>query len=507
MSRIHPIFSFLAILFLPAKQIAQNLDFHDSSSYYQKRRLLIDLNSQYASNYKLELNADEKIVDQKLQGLRKSMLKDYRQKGLFPPARYFYSGQADSERTLLFQHLKKMPKGGLLHTHSVALGDFRWIVEQVAKHPNCYVFWADDNADFVKGQIHFYKAGKEPQGFELGSELAKSKPNFKKELLDLLTLDQNFDAAGFPIWIEFENIFKRLGGFINYEPIFKPFYINTFNNLIADGVQHVEIRELLYFGLYDLEHPNGYFPSDTIVQYYRDLEKTMRKKQPAFTLKLIYTSLRFLDYKTVFPHLEDAYRLRKANPDFVKGFDLVAEEDAGHTSAYFLPLWLKMDSLEKIYGIDMPLYLHGGESNWLFEDNLYDLILLNTKRIGHGFNLFRFPKLQELVRQKDICLEINPLSNQILGYIRDLRMHPATYYLTQNIPISISSDDPGVFGYVGVTPDYWAIWLAWNLDLGTLKKIILNSITYSSLSAAEKVVALTYWQKAWDKFIADLAKN
>ena len=495
----------LCLIDLP-KQLAQNLTFTDSASYAQKRQILIRSNEQYASQYTLELSSEEKIVDQKLQDLRREMLKTYKQKGFFPPARYFYYSQDASQKTLLFQHLKKMPKGGLLHTHSVALGNFDWLVDQVASLPNCYVYWSKDNEQFVKGQIHFYKADQVPQGFKLGHALAQTYPNFKAELLDLLTLDQHVDGNGYPIWIEFEKIFKRLAGFINYQPVFKPFYINAFDSLITDGVQHVEIRELLYFGLYDLEHPEGYFSSDTIVQYYRDLQNKMRKTNPAFTLKLIYTSLRFLDYKTILIHLADAYRLRRANPDIVKGFDLVAEEDAGHTTAYFLPVWTQMDSLENIYQVDMPLYLHGGESNWVFEDNLYDLILLNTKRIGHGFNLFRFPALQNLVRQKDICLEINPISNQILGYVRDLRMHPATYYLSQNIPISISSDDPGVFGYVGVTPDYWTIWLAWNLDLASLKKIIMNSLTYSSLSEVEKKESIKHWQNEWAKFIDQLYK-
>ncbi len=30
----------------------------------------------------------------------------------------------------------------------------------------------------------------------------------------------------------------------------------------------------------------------------------------------------------------------------------------------------------------------------------------------------------EIIKQENICLEINPISNQILQYVKDMRMHP-----------------------------------------------------------------------------------
>ncbi len=502
---------YLVVLLFSCQKVNQKLDnsteqvsdltFSDSVSYFQKRQELIKKDKERHFGYDIQLNEKEKLADKKLQDLRQKQIEEYKKDHFFPPARYFYKSQKETEATQLFKYFKKMPKGGLLHTHSAALGNFSWIVEQATTLPNSYVYWADDNEKFVKGQLGFFKPETAPKGFILGEILAKNNPNFKIELLDLLTLDQQSNADRYPIWLEFEKIFQRITGFVTYQPIFKDFFRNALDSLLADGIQHLEVRDLLYFGLYDLEHESGYFSSDTMVQYYRDLEKEVQENNPEFTLKLIYTGLRFLPNKLVKNYLEDAFRIRQLNPDVVKGFDLVAEEDAGHTTAYFLPNWLALDSLSKKYQIDMPMYFHGGESDWVFENNLYDLILLNTKRIGHGFNLFRFPNLQKIVKEKDICVEINPLSNQILGYVRDLRIHPATYYLVQNIPMIISSDDPGVFGYVGVSPDYWAIWMAWDLDLKSLKKLVFNSIVYSALSEKEKNKSLDILEQNWHTFI------
>ena len=52
-------------------------------------------------------------------------------------------------------------------------------------------------------------------------------------------------------------------------------------------------------------------------------------------------------------------------------------------------VFVKMNELEKEFGIDMPLILHGGESlNYLKNTNMFDILLLNCKRVGHGINLF-----------------------------------------------------------------------------------------------------------------------
>jgi adenosine deaminase CECR1 len=160
-----------------------------------------------------------------------------------------------------------------------------------------------------------------------------------------------------------------------------------------------------------------------------------------------------------------------------------------------------------VYGVDLPLCLHAGESDWQHVSNLYDAVLLKSTRIGHGFNLSFFPAAEGLVQQQNTCIEVSPLSNQILGYVRDLRIHPAHAWIKRGIQISISPDDPGVFGYIGVTPDYWSIFLAWELDLRALKKLAMNSIMYSHLDEAGKKEALALWEKKWDVFVNDVIMN
>jgi len=134
----------------------------------------------------------------------------------------------------------------------------------------------------------------------------------------------------------------------------------------------------------------------------------------------------------------------------------------------------------------MPTFCHAGETHDPDVKNLHDAILLNTKRIGHGFQLFLFPNLVQECIKRDICIEVCPLSNMVLGYTFDLRNHPIKDLSYKGLQFSISSDDPGFFDYQGVTLDYSYATVAWQLTLRDLKKLSLNGIKYSSVQESHK---------------------
>ena len=56
-----------------------------------------------------------------------------------------------------------------------------------------------------------------------------------------------------------------------------------------------------------------------------------------------------------------------------------------------------------------------------------------------------------------------------------------SYIIQQGLQITISSDDPGLFGYEGVTLDYVYAMGAWRLSLMDLKKLSMNGIKYSTI--------------------------
>ena len=69
------------------------------------------------------------------------------------------------------------------------------------------------------------------------------------------------------------------------------------------------------------------------------------------------------------------------------GFDLVGNENTYRPLIDYLEPLLRFQERQKEEGIDIPFFFHAGETlgdGTAADDNLYDAILLGTKRIGHG---------------------------------------------------------------------------------------------------------------------------
>ena len=109
--------------------------------------------------------------------------------------------------------------------------------------------------------------------------------------------------------------------------------------------------------------------------------------------------------------------------------------------------------------------------------------------------------------QWNILRFICPISNQMLRYVRDLRIHPACGYIRRGIPCVLANDDPLIFGNHGLSYDFWTAWMAWNLHLNDLKILARNSIQYSGMHEEEKQKALHYFDDQWASFISGVVNS
>ncbi|KAH9001100.1 hypothetical protein EDB92DRAFT_1931707 [Lactarius akahatsu] len=137
-------------------------------------------------------------------------------------------------------------------------------------------------------------------------------------------------------------------------------------------------------------------------------------------------------------------------------------------------------------------------------NNLYDALLLGTKRIGHGFSIVKHPKLLRLCRENGIALEVCPISNEILvclpiamrttvfGTYVSMPMHPLSAMINQGVPVTLN---PSVFGTKGLSYDFYQVFVS-NETTGliTLKQIALDSIEFF-LEIEEKMRAASLWEK------------
>ena len=71
---------------------------------------------------------------------------------------------------------------------------------------------------------------------------------------------------------------------------------------------------------------------------------------------------------------------------------------------------------------------------------------LAADRIGHGVRAVEDPGLLNLIRERNVHLEVCPTSNYILGVFPRSVIHPVDYLFRNDISMSLNTDDPGIMG-------------------------------------------------------------
>lgn len=203
---------------------------------------------------------------------------------------------------------------------------------------------------------------------------------------------------------------------------------------------------------------------------------------------MIWTALRRLDKRSIVTSMKECIEVKKAYPDLVAGFDLVGQEDAGRPLADLTPelFWFRKKCVEE--GVDIPFFFHAGECLGDGDDtdrNLFDAILLGTRRIGHGFSLYKHPLLMDMVKEKKILIEACPISNEVLRLTGSIMSHPLPALLAKGVPVALCNDDPAILGHGknGLTHDFWQALQGWdNLGLAGLGSLAENSVRWAAFT-------------------------
>lgn len=471
--------------------------------YLKIRKELIERDASLSFSHQVNLNEVEQKLENYLHTFCYHFWNHFLESNLFPPSRNFSESKSTIDTTLLYKILRRMPKGGILHIHADSTGSPTWLVKRAIADDNCYIYMQEDDS-VLYGTMAVFKKDAVPQGYQSCKEMACKDSSFISKIVNLITMHSE-DSNSVNPWQKFNQCFARIENLLYYEPFFREYYKHAFETIAEDNIFFIELRTSLD-NLFDLEG-RIYHPQD-VIEIYRDIIKDIRQKYPYFHLKIIFSDLRSKNIEEARVNLEKAFKLCADNPDIVVGYDLVGFETNGHTLLYYLDnLLTAATQFEKKYHTKLPYFFHAGESGWGHDKNTYDAVLLNSKRIGHGFNLVHSPELIKLIKEKNICVEICPISNQVLGYSKDLRVHPAVGYLKQGVPCVIGSDDPLLFKTLGLSHDFWEAIMAWNLTLSDIKQLCLNSILYSSLSKDEKELVLDAWELSWDLFVRQVSAD
>jgi adenosine deaminase len=111
--------------------------------------------------------------------------------------------------------------------------------------------------------------------------------------------------------------------------------------------------------------------------------------------------------------------------------------------------------------------------------------LLHADRIGHGVRSIEDPALVEILRQRQIPLEICPTSNIRLGVYADYAAHPLRRLWEAGVLVTVNSDDPPMFG-ADLNHEYAVLVDHFGFTADELEQTSLNGLHASLLPASEK---------------------
>lgn len=432
------------------------------------------------------------------------------------PGVMFNLAKGRMEKTKLWKIVEKMPKGSLLHAHMDAMFDINFLIDQAFSTPGIHMFAPKPltTAKEYEEAPVFFQYSSQPL------EASEQKPSIWSEtyeassLISIQTAASTFPNGGKEgfrhwlttrcvlspehsyhhhhgvdaIWSIFTKTFPIINSILMYEPIFRACFRRLLEQLAVDGIRYVEFRIAFVF---QFRSEGNDKPDDDYFGWCQVVKDVLAEFQETeegknfYDARIIWTTLRRFSNGEIVDSMKKCIETKQEFPDLISGFDLVGQEDLGRPLVDLVTVlfWFKKQCAEE--GVDIPFFFHAGEclgDGDETDNNLFDSILLGTRRIGHGFSLYKHPLLIDLVKEKKILIECCPISNEVLRLASSIKSHPLPALLSRGVPVSLCNDDPAILGHGrnGLTHDFWqALQGLENVDLVGLSMMAQNSIRWS----------------------------
>ncbi|KAK2737660.1 hypothetical protein FQN57_007467 [Myotisia sp. PD_48] len=443
------------------------------------------------------------------------------EKTVLYPGMMFRLAREKMEKTDLFKIVQKMPKGALLHGHLEAMVDLDLLIEKLLSLPGIYLasetqLASEQELDTAPLQFRYFSklpraerrtrsssvcniwsSEYKPLTWIPVKQAAEAFPagevqGFRDWFKRRCTIDDKASLKHYcgpvAIWRIMEQKFQVIDAALYYEPIFRACLRNMLAELNKDGIRYVEFR--LGFG-FKFRQENCDEPDPDYVSMFEAFDeeienfKASEAGQGFYGARMIWATMRGNTNRDIVESMKECIATKLEFPDLICGFDLIGREDDGRPLVDLIPIlfWFKKQCLTE--GVEIPFLFHAGECLGDGDEtdlNLYDAILLGTRRIGHGFSLYKHPLLIDLVKEKRILIECCPISNEILRLTSSIMAHPLPALLSRGVPVSLCNDDPTVFGHGknGLTHDFCQVLNGLeNTGLAGLATMAENSIRWS----------------------------
>lgn len=167
----------------------------------------------------------------------------------------------------------------------------------------------------------------------------------------------------------------------------------------------------------------------------------------------------------------------------------LADNEVGFDAAKFAPLFVKAKKA------GLHITVHSGEADvpGSAEYVRTAIELLGAERIGHGVQIYKSPEMMAFVRDRKIPLELCPTSNWLTNAVPSVATHPFRQLMEAGVPVTINSDDPGVFN-IDLVNEYQVL-----ANLHRMTEAEFNHCNDTAASAS--FIPLATKQKHWPRKI------
>lgn len=239
----------------------------------------------------------------------------------------------------------------------------------------------------------------------------------------------------------------------------------------ADGVQYLEVRYCPR-----LSTRQGLSMREAVAAEWRGLERGEREF--GVVARIINCALRQQGADAALELAE----LSVAMPDHgVVGFDIAGPE-AGH------PPQEHREAFDVASRGGLGITVHAGEAaGW--ESIAEAIHTCRAVRIGHGTRLHEHRALQDLVRDRRICLEINITSNVQTRVVERPELHPVRQYFDAGIVVALCTDSWLMSG-VSLTDEFTTARDALGFTFDELRQIAFHGFSHAFVPWPERTALL-----------------
>ena len=136
---------------------------------------------------------------------------------------------------------------------------------------------------------------------------------------------------------------------------------------------------------------------------------------------------------------------------------------------------------------NIPFTIHAGESGSASE--VRKAIEMGTVRIGHGVHAIEDESVLDLIKEKNVLLEVCPTSNIQTDVAEEYKDHPVYELYSKGIKLCINTDNATVSN-VSISDEYVKLYENFNFSMDDFMLMNKNAIDRAFISQEEKELLL-----------------